>query len=254
MAGFLDRLLRAPSAPPVTEAALTAALDDAALAARIVARVSPKARRISLRIDVGSGQVVLVQPRRMSARAVLAFVASKRDWIAEHLAKLPPRIAFTDGAAIPLRGTAHVVRFAPEERGGVWRRDGEIVVTGRAEHAPRRLTDWLKDEARTAIAPLARTLAEQLDRSVARVTVRDTTSRWGSCSPGGALSFSWRLILAPDDVFTYVVAHEVAHLKHMNHGPAFWRTVEMLMPEGAEAARSARDWLRVHGAVLHRYG
>jgi predicted metal-dependent hydrolase len=109
-------------------------------------------------------------------------------------------------------------------------------------------------EARAAIAPLARAMAAQLGRKVTRISVRDTTSRWGSCSRGGALSFCWRLILAPDAVFTYVVAHEVAHLAHMNHGPAFWRTVDKLMPPGLGTPRSARDWLRRHGAVLHRYG
>ena len=249
----LERLVGAPKAP-ITEADLSAAVGDPALAARMAVRISPRARRVSLRVDVTSNQVILIQPRRMSARAALAFVAARRDWIADHLAKMPARIVFADGVSIPLRGATHIVRYAPETRGGVWRRDGEIVVAGRVEHAPRRLTDWLKDEARAAIAPLARSLAEKLDRKVTRVSVRDTTSRWGSCSRGGALSFSWRLILAPDAVFTYVVAHEVAHLRHMNHGPAFWRTVEMLMPDGAEAARSAREWLRVHGAVLHGYG
>ncbi len=252
MAGFLTRLIRQPA--EITQADLIAAVDDPALAARIAVRVSPQARRVTLRIDVASGQVILVQPRRASARSVLSFVASRRDWIVEHLANIPARILFADGVVIPLRGIAHTIRFAPEKRSPVRREGDEIIVAGRIEHAPRRLTDWLKGEARAGIAPLARRLAEKLDRKIARITVRDTTSRWGSCSPDGALSFSWRLILAPDDVFTYVVAHEVAHLRHMNHGPAFWRTVEMLMPDGPDAAQSARDWLRAQGAVLHSYG
>lgn len=251
MAGLLKRDLFAPA---ISTSALVAAIGDAALAARIVVRVSPKARRVSLRVDPAAGQVVLVHPRRMSARAVLAFAADRRDWIAAQLADLPPHVAFTDGVTIPLRGDPHVVRVVPERRGGVWREERTIVVTGRVEHAARRLTDWLKIEARAGIAPLARGMAEAIDRKLTRISVRDTTSRWGSCSRSGALSFSWRLILAPDAVFTYVVAHEVAHLKHMDHSAAFWRTVAQLMPEGADAARSARHWLRRHGAVLHRYG
>jgi predicted metal-dependent hydrolase len=102
------------------------------------------------------------------------------------------------------------------------------------------------------IAPLAREMGECLERKVAAVTVRDTTSRWGSCTRTGRLSFSWRLILAPEPVLTYVVAHEVAHLKYMDHSPAFWRTVKWLLPDGG--MDSAREWLRSHGAVLHCYG
>jgi predicted metal-dependent hydrolase len=253
MAGLLKRFSTTTPAP-ITEEALCAALGDPDLAARIHVRVSAKARRVSLRVDAADGRIVLVHPRRTSAKTVLAFAAAKRDWIIAQLAALPARVAFDDGVAIPLRGTPHVLRFAPEERGGVWREDGVIVVAGRREHAPRRLTDWLKAEARAAIAPLARVMAERLGRRIDRVTVRDTSSRWGSCSRAGALSFSWRLILAPDHVFTYVVAHEVAHLTHMDHSAAFWRTVGQLMPQGAEEAKSARDWLRRHGAVLHGYG
>ena len=255
MAWLLKQLGRKTVVPAnVTKHSLIAALGDPAMAERIEVRVSVKARRVSLRVDAAAGHVVLVHPRRMGVSAVLAFAASKRDWIATHLAALPPRVQFADGTAIPLRGTPHVLRFAPEKRGGVWRENGEIIVTGRREHAPRRLTDWLRTEARAAISPLARAISDRLGRTVGRVSVRDTTSRWGSCSRSGALSFSWRLILAPDFVFTYVVAHEVAHLKHMDHSAAFWRTVDRLMPDGAEAAKSARDWLRRHGTVLHCYG
>ena len=97
-------------------------------------------------------------------------------------------------------------------------------------------------------------MAEQLGREVTHISVRDTTSRWGSCTRSGRLSFSWRLILAPRPVLDYVVAHEVAHLKHMNHGAAFWQTVAGLLPEGGDQPGSAREWLRRNGVVLHRYG
>ena len=272
MAGLLTRLRRA-AAPlvktPVSISALVAAIGDADLASRIAVRISTTARRVSLRVDPTLGQIVLVQPVRASARSVLAFTASKRDWIAAHLEALPEHIAFKDGAVIPLRGVSHTVRFVPAGRegahlknsaayaamrGGVWLENGEIFVAGRTEHGARRLTDWLKAHAKTAIGPTARTMAQQIKRDVAYVGVRDTTSRWGSCTQGGRLSFSWRLILAPEHVLTYVIAHEVAHLKHMNHGPAFWQTVEDLLVGHADEAGSARDWLRRHGAALHRYG
>jgi len=238
---------------PVSKPLLTEAVGDAALAERIVVRVSARARRVCLRLDPWAGGVILVQPRRMSTKAVLAFAAEKRHWIANQLASLPPRTEFADGAVISLCGRDHRIRFAPQLRGTVSAIDGEIVICGRPEHGRRRLIDWLKAQARTNITAQARAMAARLDRKVTRVTVRDTISRWGSCTRAGRLSFSWRLIFAPDTVLTYVVAHEVAHLKHMNHGPAFWRTVDELL-SGAAIAASARHWLRRHGAILHSYG
>ncbi len=185
---------------------------------------------------------------------MLEFTSSRRDWIAEQLKDMPCRIAFTDGATIPLGGIDHVVRFVPGRRGGVWCEDNQIFVTGRVEHGARRLKDWLKTHAKAVIGPAARTMATELDRKVAAIGIRDTRSRWGSCTATGRLAFSWRLVLAPKNVLTYVIAHEVAHLKHMHHGPAFWRTVDSLLVESKVDAALARDWLRTHGAALHRYG
>lgn len=226
------------------------------LAARVIVEINPRARRIAVRLDPARSCVVLVRPARAPDRIVGAFVASRADWIAHHLESLPPRIAFHDGATIPYRGTDHVIHLRPEARGGVWREDGAIVVTGRAEHAARRVRDWLKSEARGALTALVHPMAARLDVRVARVTVRDTISRWGSCSPDGKLSFSWRLIFAPDAVLTYVAAHEVAHLRHMDHSRAFWRTVMGLLEDQPEKINgtSARQWLRRSGTALHRYG
>ncbi len=252
MAWLLKRFSPRVAAPtPISISDLSSAVGE--LADRMTVRVSARARRISLRLNIGDGTIELVQPHRVSARAVLAFATSHKDWIAKHLAALPARIEFVGGALIPFRGRDYALRLTPEARGGVRIEDAHIVVAGRSEHARRRLMDWLKAEAKKAIGPVAHAHAEKLARKVARVTVRDTTSRWGSCSPDGRLSFSWRLILAPDHVLTYVIAHEVAHLKHMNHGPAFWRTVDQLL-ESESAGDLARDWLRRNGAVLHRYG
>ena len=249
----LKRLSALAAGPPIAKSAIAAAVGDRDLAERIAVRVSPRARYMSLRVDPTNGQVVLIRPARASVRALLAFTASRRDWIVTHLAALPARVAFTDGIEIPLHGVSHAVCFLPQQRGGVWREDGKIFVTGRAEHGARRLKDWLKRHARDVIGPAARAMAERLNRDVAQVVVRDTTSRWGSCTHGGRLSFSWRLILAPEHILTYVIAHEVAHLKHMDHSAAFWRTVESLLDGKADVA-SARQWLRRHGTVLHRYG
>lgn len=230
------------------------------LAARVLTTVSPRARRISLRVDPGSGAIVLVRPKRASLRAVKDFVAEREDWIRAQLAALPPHVPFVDGAVIPVSGIEHTLRLVPEQRGGVWRDANAICVSGRPEFAARRTRDWLKAEARRVLTPMVQQMAAFLGERVTRVTMRDTSSRWGSCSADGKLSFSWRLILAPHSVLVYVAAHEVAHLKHLHHGPTFWRSVDAILddyvqgPEARRAVALARDWLRRSGATLHRYG
>lgn len=216
----------------------------------LILRVSPLAKTMSLRVDPKTDGVVVVLPRGAAKREAKRFVAAHGAWILEHLDKLPGRVAFADGTEIPFQGRPHVIRHRPDAARGVWVKDGEIHVSGRAEHLPRRLTDWLKREARTRIAPLARDFAGQLDRKMGKVSLRDTRSRWGSCSGRGDLSFSWRLILAPEEVLTYVVAHEVAHLVELNHSPAYWAVVERLV----DNRRQARAWLKENGLRLHRYG
>jgi predicted metal-dependent hydrolase len=126
----------------------------------------------------------------------------------------------------------------------------ELRVSGRTEHAARRLRDWLFEEAHRDLDERVLHHARALGVAPKRLTVRDQATRWGSCSTTGALSFSWRLILAPARILDYVAAHEVAHLKEMNHGPQFWALVQRLMPTMKEAKR----WLQLYGLDLHQYG
>ncbi len=209
-----------------------------------------RARRIILRLDGLSGDVRLVLPKRMALREGLDFAAQKADWLLAQLDALPARVPFAEGAVIPLLGRDHVIRHVAGGRRGVWRRDGEIFVSGFAEHLPRRVTDFLKAEARAAIGPLAHAKAARIDRPVTRLTIRHMTSRWGSCGSDGKLCFCWRLVLAPEPVFDYVVSHEVAHLRHMNHGPRFWDLVARLTPD----LNGARRWLKRNGDTLLAYG
>jgi hypothetical protein len=215
----------------------------------VVSRNS-RARRITLRLDGLSGDVRLVLPKRTALREGLDFAAQKADWLLAQLDALPARVPFADGAVIPLLGQDHVIRHVAGARRGVWRSDGEIFVSGFAEHVPRRVADFLKTEARAAIGPRARAKAEAIDRRVTRLTIRHMTSRWGSCGSDGALCFCWRLVLAPEPVFDYVIAHEVAHLRYMNHGPRFWKLVARLTPE----LDGARRWLKKNGDSLLAYG
>ena len=209
-----------------------------------------QAKHISLRIDGAVGAVRMILPRRAALREGLEFAAQKTDWLLDQLDAMPARIPFLEGSVIPVMGQDHVISHDPAGRRGVWRAGGVIWVSGRVEHLPRRVADYLKGEARRELTARARRKAVQVKRTVRRVSVRETRTRWGSCSSDGNLSFCWRLILTPDHVLDYVVAHEVAHLVHMNHGPRFWALTGRLTPK----AKDARGWLRQNGDLVLRFG
>lgn len=136
----------------------------------------------------------------------------------------------------------------------MWQEDGvrmpQLCVAGDPDHLPRRVKDWLKREARSDLDEAVSRYGKALRVRPRRISLRDQSSRWGSCSASGTLSFSWRLVLAPAFVLDYVAAHEVAHMREMNHGAKFWTHVDRVCPHMEEA----REWLRIHGPDLHRYG
>ena len=216
----------------------------------LIARQSRRARRVALNIDPVEDAVELVLPRGVSLNEGLRLAEAKEGWILSRLALRPPKVAFEDGSVIPYFGIDHVIRHLPNARGGVWREGNRICVTGHREFTARRVRDWLKTEALRELTKRSHAKAALLDRRVKHVRLRDPKGRWGSCGPDGAINYSWRLILAPQLVLDYVVAHEVAHLVHNNHGVRFWRLVAKLTP-GME---SSREWLCHHGDRLMRYG
>jgi predicted metal-dependent hydrolase len=214
-------------------------------------RVSPRARRIALRIDAIERKVELVLPAGVPPSHGLRFLATKQGWIAGRLAALPPPVRFAEGVIIPVLGIPHRIRREDDPAAPpVAICHGEIRVRGDPAHIERRVRDHLVAIARVEFADRARRLAARIGRKLARIGVRDTKSRWGSCSGRGNLSFSWRLVFAPEPVIDYVVAHEVAHLAEMNHGPQFWRLVENLSPDST----AARAWLKRHRTRLLSYG
>jgi len=213
---------------------------------------SHRARRLSLRVDVARGRAVLVAPHAVARRVVLDFLRRQEGWLQTRVGHLPAAHPFVDGAIVPVLGVPHLVRGdASRLRGIVSRCDSILIVPGAPEHLARRLTDYLKAEAKREIAARARAKADRVGRPIAAVTLRDTRSRWGSCNSAGRLGFSWRLVFAPEFVLDYVVAHEVAHLVEMNHGPRFWRHCAELTDADPKAARA---WLKRHGPGLHAYG
>lgn len=216
----------------------------------ITVKRSARARNMSLRLAPTGDGVVVVLPDGVPEAEAERFARRQSGWVAARLMATPDRIPFADGVEVPLLGLPQVIRHQPDARRGVWAEDGVIHVSGGAEHLPRRVEEFFKEEAKLVLSHHARDLAGRLGRKLRRVTVRDTTSRWGSCTSAGDLSFSWRLIMAPDRICRYVAAHEVAHLAEMNHGPDFWALVETLVGDTEEP----RGWLKRHGPQLHRYG
>lgn len=214
-------------------------------------RTHPRARRITLRLDRITGGLRLTLPKGVSVDEGLRFAARQQGWVQSRLSALPGPVPFADGAEVPLLGAVHTIVHRPDARRGVWRSRGEIHVSGLPEHLPRRVSDFLKAEARAAIAPRARELAARIGRTPGRITLRDTRSRWGSCTARGDLNFSWRLVMAPEDVLHYVVAHEIAHLRHMDHSPQFWELCAELTGAPMNAPRA---WLKREGPSLLRYG
>lgn len=242
-------LYRRPAEPQ----AIDIVFDDAIYLVRL--RRHRQARRYTLRIQAATREVVLTLPPRGSVKEAKAFASKHGGWIAARLGRLPAIVPFRDGTVLPLRGVAHRIVHRRGARGTVWSETdahGErlLCVAGQAPHVARRVADFLKREARRDVEAASRRYGEKLGVTIKRITVRDQTSRWGSCSTTGALSFSWRLILAPPYVLDYLAAHEVAHLIEMNHSQRFWRLVERICP----AIHRAKAWLDIHGTDLHRYG
>lgn len=214
----------------------------------VTMRLNPRARRLIVKVHPSTGEVSVIAPSQRSLDRALEFARGETTWIAHQLARVPARIALKPGARIPLRGRDHIV--VRGERGAVTVADDTITVGGRDEHVSRRLLDFLKREARRELETKTMEFAAEIESRVRRVSVRDTASRWGSCSANKTISYCWRLILAPDFVRDYVVAHEVAHLREMNHGPKFWALVKALVPD----IEAPQRWLRKNGVLLHRYG
>jgi predicted metal-dependent hydrolase len=217
--------------------------------ARVEWRRSSRARRVSLRIDPRDGAVVVTLPPRTTRHAGMSLLMGHADWVSERLAALPGHIPFVDGAVVPLNGIDHRIAHVGG-RGSAWLVGRQIAVGGAPEFLARRVGDFLRASARERLAALVLEKAALAGLQPKRVTVKDTKTRWGSCAADRSLSFSWRLVMAPNFVQDYVTAHEVAHLRHMNHGARFWALVEQLTPH----TEAAVAWLRSDGPRLLRIG
>ena len=213
-------------------------------------REHPRATRMTLRIEPGGQALKLTVPQGLPPREIDEFMRRQQGWLMTRLARYPSDCAVRDGGWIRLRGVGHRVMRSGSVRGLTEARMiGEtpvLVVGGLPEHLGRRVADFLRKEARRDLEEAVRRHAARVGIHPAAVRFKDTKSRWGSCTSDRVLSFSWRIVMAPPAVIDYLAAHEVAHLREMNHGPRFWRLCGELCPDMEDAKR----WLKQNGGAL----
>ncbi len=223
---------------------------------KVALKRRPTAKRITLRVSNASGEVVLTIPERTSVDIAQRFADSHGGWIATRLAKVPTRVTFEPGALVPLRGVPHRIVHWSAVRGvtqATTASDGSADPRGVGRTAamwPAGCRISWRPRPGGISPPSVKRHTTALGIPAKRITVRDTKSRWGSCSANGALNFSWRLIMAPPFVLDYLAAHEVAHLRELNHSHRFWKLTHQLCPRTEDAEK----WLKTYGGALHRFG
>lgn len=248
--GFITRLRPNPVAPARPD---HCQLEIDGESVRVALLWNDRARRYTLRLRGSVREPVVTIPARGALVEAKAFLERNKGWLRARLDALPQVMPIADGTSIPVRGEP--TRIVHRSGRGVVTldRSGDVpmlIVPGDAAHLQRRVVDFLKREARRDFEDATARHAAALGVTVKAVRLGDPTSRWGSCSSSGTIAYSWRVIMAPSSVLDYLVAHEVAHLREMNHSPRFWRLVARLCP-GMEAAKA---WLKRHGATLHAVG
>ncbi|MEO0635357.1 MAG: SprT family zinc-dependent metalloprotease [Pseudomonadota bacterium] len=253
--GFFRR-----TAPPVDRASAITSFHLDGEHLPVLVRENDRAKRFTLRLDKTGAGLTITVPSGARRGPVETFLSRHAGWIATQRVKRPPALTPADGALIPIRGVPHRIRHqigrgtthVRQDAGHVRQDAGaemRLHVFGDAAHLGRRVGDYLKRQAKLDLERLSLSHAASLGVKPNRIVMRDTSSRWGSCSSTGTLSYSWRIVIAPPEIIDYLAAHEVAHLREMNHGPGFWALVERVCPD----YNAHRQWLKQHGKSLHAW-
>lgn len=209
-------------------------------------RRNARAKRMTLRVSAVDGVPRLSLPKRGSLKAAKQFLLEQEGWLRNHTSKAPERVVVRKGLTITLNGESFLLRVHSKPRVTL---APDTLFLPENRPAGQALERFIKTRARNVITNFVEADAATLGKPFSKISLRDPRSRWGSCNSEGNLMFSWRLMLAPPEVLRYVVAHEVAHLREMNHSGAFWAEVAGLMPDYA----APRNWLKQNGGQLHRY-
>jgi len=220
---------------------------------KIIHTINPRAKRLSLRIDIKSAAIRLTIPKGASQHAINRFLNTQKQWIIDRQKQLKPKQDIVTGTIIPFMGIDHHIHIESHTKRSteITRSsdDPTITIKTSRDDPTQNLKRWIIHQAQETITALAHTKAKSIDKSITQIDFRDTSSRWGSCSSDARLMFSWRVIMAPPYVLDYLVAHEVAHLKHMNHSKEFWDLCYQL----GQAPDKGRIWLKQYGNNLMQW-
>ncbi len=242
---------RPTAGKPVASAPAGRTVSVAGREVPLTVKPDKRATRLTLRIEPGGRSLKMTIPHDLPFQEVDNFLARNQGWLAKKFEKLPFDTGLVDGGTISIRGETHKIVRTGKLRGltelGEIAGHKTLFVGGAPEHLQRRIRDFLKKEAKADLEYFAAKHAAASSKSFASLSLKDTRSRWGSCTQDGRLSFSWRIVMAPSSVIDYLAAHEVAHLSEMNHGPRFWALCNRLCPHTDEA----KAWLKHHGSALH---
>ena len=212
----------------------------------IFLRKNSNSRRITLRISSLDGKITITGPSYLDFEEFRNFAESKKSWLKSKRGSFKPPIFVSEGIKIPILGTEIKVLSSRVQRP---KKIGNSLYINKKHPVSNQVKNYLIEICRVHLNCICKEFAERIGSEFHKITLRDTRSRWGSCSTDANLMFSWRLVMAPEDILAYVAAHEVAHLKHMNHSKEFWETVEFLFgPYKKEKA-----WLKKNGPSLYRY-
>lgn len=227
-------------------------MDFSTISPHLHVKISPKAKRLALRLDSHARRINLVIPKRASLKKAYEFAELNQNWIHDKISALPEPVPFINGAAIPLMGKKYrlTIEKSAEKRTRIDILSDTIRVVTSIDDCAPRINRTLRQYAEENLRLLSIDKATKLDRELKSFCVRDMKSRWGSCSKDGRMTLSWRLVFAPTEAIDYVISHEIAHLVHDNHGPKFWKLCEELSTDYA----TGKEWMRLNGVNLGRYG
>lgn len=207
-----------------------------------------RARRLTLRYSTKKSRFTISVPKRASRKSIIEFVTAQQEWMRRQQDAVPKTLSILEQGSVMIEGLPRAIIHQSVPGVKIKLTHDQIFIACRPERMPRALQRFLLQHAENIITPLAHEKASAIGKKITGIRLRDTSSRWGSCSHDGNLSFSWRLILAPMDVIDYVVAHEVAHLQHFDHSPDFWG----LCRELSASYTMGKHWLKLHGAALQQ--
>lgn len=215
-------------------------------------KINPRAKRMALRVDPKKRKVKLVLPTDANISRAYEFALEHKYWIREKIAELPELIRFVDGAVLSILGEEIRIEVSYDKTlktTDILLKNNILSVSTNKEDSSKRIKRFLVNLAKEKLTTLSNEKAAQINEKISGIDVKDTISRWGSCSHDNRLSFSWRLIFAPLHAFDYVVAHEVAHMRVMDHSPDFWEECEALSANYSKG----KSWMKHHSTKLIRY-